>query len=95
MLEFKELTSSFIANTTMKEVYIDNELKLYEITPNEGYVVHINKLDKTIDIEGNIVEPPVPQYTVSTISVNANYNFFSNPENIYTILKEKVINNIV
>ena len=76
----------YFDNTTMQAYYNDNDvLRTFEITACEGYVLHASTLDEQI-VDEETLEPTGEiklGYTKATISVLYNYNFETNPFEIY------------
>ena len=68
-----------------------NVLKAYYIEPVEGYVLHDNAYDTPVFDESTLSETGeiILGYTSSPISVWENYNFETNPREIYVITKEE------
>ena len=73
-------------NTTMEAYYnSSNVLRSYYIAPVEGYALHASRYDfeefdeETGEPTGNIIEG----FTTYSITVGFNYDFETNPENIY------------
>ena len=78
-------------NTTMQESYnSSNQLIGYCVYPCEGYVLHTSSYDEpVIDEEtGEETGEIIPGYIDSYVMLTRNYNFETNPLNIYAILKE-------
>ena len=79
-------------NTTMQAYYnSSNVLRGYYISPCEGYVLHTSNYDTPVfDEEGNETGEIALGYTRGTISIGYNYNFETNPFNIYAVLESEV-----
>jgi hypothetical protein len=83
----REDMTTLIENTTMQKVFINSVHKRYEITPNEGYVLHDNSYDTyaEYDENGNGIGEPILGYRTSTASCtierfNSNYyDFYAVP----------------
>ena len=80
-------------NTTMQAYYnSENVLRVYEIRPCEGYVLHSKGLDfpefdeETMTETGVILEG----YTRSVSTVPYNYDFEANPKEIYAKLETEM-----
>lgn len=88
---YEDITPVF-ENTTMKAYYFNNTLTSYRITPCEGYVLHTNNYDDNVMNEetGEFTDEVIAGYTRATISVGYNYNFETNPFNIYAVLESEV-----
>lgn len=43
-----EAMTTLIENATMKKVFVNGVHRLYEVTPNEGYVLHDNTYDAPV-----------------------------------------------
>lgn len=86
-------TEPYFDNTTTKAYYnMQNVLRAYRITPDEGYVIHAKTLDTDIYDEESR-EPTgkiIKGYTRATVSVGYNYNFEGNPLEIYAVLESEV-----
>lgn len=89
-IRYENVNPSFIDNTTMQKMYINDVHKVYRITPVDGYVLHDNRLDTDIGIDGNIIDPPIAGYTPATVTVAADYDFVVNPNNIYAVLRSTI-----
>ena len=80
-------------NTIMKEIR-DNDNKLigYDISPDEGYVLHNSKLDNhNYDIETKEQKELLTKgYSRSSCSIESNYDFDTNPYEIYAIKEDAV-----
>lgn len=88
----EDLIPSLIENTSMKKVFRDGIHVQYDITPNEGYVLHDSTYDTPILVEGTGEETGevVLGYRVSTASVAARYDFEANPRELYAVLASDV-----
>lgn len=85
-------------NTTMKAYYNDsNVLRGYYIAPIEGYVLHSNSYD--IDVFDEVTGKPTGENVLGYISypasimVGYNYDFDSNPKQIYAVYEDDVPRN--
>lgn len=91
---YVDVIPTLIENTTMVKRLNDNTgaLIAYRITPCEGYVLHTNNYDEPVFDEETGMETGevIVGYTRGTISVGYNYNFETNPFNIYAILESEV-----
>lgn len=86
-------TESRYENTTMLEIRNkDNVLMGYDIAPIEGYVLHNSALDQyEYDLETDEQKELISHgYSYGSCSVNPDYDFDENPEEIYAI-KEDVV----
>ncbi len=88
---FEPMVDTLVENTKMKKVYIDDKHRLYEITPNEGYKLHDNRLDayEEYDEEGNPVGTPSAlgfQRGATTCTVE---DFVSDKCKFYAILESE------
>lgn len=90
---FETMSTPLIENTTMRKGYNENnEHKVYEITPNSGYVLHDKNYDEEI-INPETYEPTGEiklGYRRSTASCAASYDFTANPREFYTVLESSV-----
>lgn len=73
---FENVTPSLIPNATMKKRFVDDVHKNYQITPNEGYVLHDNASE--FEDNGQIIY----QFATGMCSCGASYDF----DNTTTIL---------
>jgi hypothetical protein len=78
-----ENMTTLIPNATMQKKYINGIHKGYNVTPNEGYVLHDTQYD-TVRFENQIdentgetvqVEVPVLGYHTMTVTCSASYAF--------------------
>lgn len=78
---------TLIENTVMKERYNDNnELINYVISPIKGYMLHEKSRDEIImDEYGNETGIKLG-YTNGIVTVLINYDFDSNPREIYAVI---------
>lgn len=81
-------------NTTMKASYNDmtNALIGYYVYPCEGYVLHSTTLDDPVYDEetGEETGEVILGYRDSFVALTRNYNFETNPLEIYAVLKSSV-----
>lgn len=73
----EDIIPSLIPNTSMKLGSVDGVPKQYEITPNEGYVLHDNRCDEEI-LDPVTFEPTgemLYRYATGMVSVSKNYDF--------------------
>ena len=91
---YEDVTPSLIENTIMQRKInaTTGNVSFYNITPCEGYVLHTNNYDDPVFDEetGEETGEVIAGYTRGTISVGYNYNFETNPFNIYAILESEV-----
>lgn len=84
-------------NTTMEAYYnSSNVLRTYYIAPVEGYVLHAKRYDTEVyDDEGNPTGEILLGYIPypASITVGYNYNFETNPENIFAVPADTVPEN--
>lgn len=88
-----------IVENTRIEAYYNNEnvLRVYYIYPNEGYVLHDTQYDTEVYDEetgeptGEILLGYIPY--PSFVSVGYNYNFETNPRQLYVVLADTVPEN--
>ena len=86
-------TESRYENTTMLEIRNkDNVLMGYDIAPVEGYVLHNSALDQyEYDLETDEQKELISHgYSYGSCSVNPDYDFDENPEEIYAIKEDAV-----
>lgn len=74
---YENVTPSLIPNTTMVKRLVDGVHKNYQITPNEGYVLHDNAsdyydIDPETGMESDVV---VLTYYTGMCSCGKNYDF--------------------
>lgn len=83
---------TLIENTSMVKGYVDGVHKAYEITPNEGYVLHDKNYDLPVldDETGDETGEFILGYRTSTASCLANYDFTANPREFYAVLESEV-----
>lgn len=84
-MAYEPLEPTLIENTTM-EKYINSQgvFKAYRITPNEGYVLHDNTLDRETDGVLKL------GYSAGTVSCGYNYDFTTNSREFYAVLADSV-----
>lgn len=71
------MDTPLIPNTTMVKRFLDGVLKVYKITPSEGYVLHDNRSDEEV-LDLTTGEPTgeiIYRYATGTITVAASYDF--------------------
>ena len=86
-------TESSYENTTMLEIRNkDNVLMGYDIAPVEGYVLHNSALDQyEYDLETDKQKELISHgYSYGSCSINPDYDFDENPEEIYAIKEDAV-----
>lgn len=87
---YETVTPTLVPNTVTQKKLLDGVFKIYEIKPNEGYVLH----DKRIDLDeldpntgmptGNII----PWFKISSTTVSKNYDFDNVTAGTYTYTDE-------
>lgn len=87
---YENVTPTLIPNTTMQRGYYDGVHKVFIIRPVEGYVLHDNAMDWTVEDEETLEEVTVCGYTGGQASCGANYNFVANPREFYAVLESEV-----
>ena len=89
----ENVTPALIENTTMLLGYVNGVARAYEITPNEGYVLHDRLLDEFEQFDEEtgegVGEPIRLGYYSGTRTVGADYDFSANPREFYTVLREE------
>lgn len=89
---YEDVTPSLIENTTMRKLFIDGVHKTYNITPNEGYVLHDNYLDSEA-LDPDTYEPTgeiILGFYAGMRSVRYDYDFTANPREFYAVLESEV-----
>lgn len=89
-ITYEDVVPSLIENATMKKMLSDGVHRTYNITPNEGYVLHDATYDDYFDIDGNELAEPRLGYRRTTASCAASYNFTANPREFYTVPESEV-----
>lgn len=85
-------TGAILIENTKTE-YCDVD-KSYRITPDDGYVIHTKFYDspvindKTLEETGEVTKG----YTDSFIVISSDYDFVTNPFDIYAVAKKEVEN---
>lgn len=90
---YEDVNPTLIANTTMRKLFINGVWKTYNITANEGYVLHDNTLDQYeggLDENGEPVGELLLGYTTTTCTCGASYDFTANPREFYAVLASEV-----
>lgn len=92
---YEPMAETLLENTTMKKVFVNGVHRLYEITPNDGYVLHDSRNDvyDNFDDEGNPVgEPSILGFqrgaTTCTVA-----DFDTNKYDFYVVLDTDVPEN--
>jgi hypothetical protein len=88
----EEMNPSPIVNATVLKGFVDGVHKVYEITANDGYVLHDKLLDEEV-IDPVTLEPTGEiklGYYAGERSVAASYDFAANPREFYTVLENSV-----
>lgn len=86
----KEPMDTLIANTTMQKMLSDGVHTGYEITPNEGYVLHDKGRDWTEPNWETMEDELHLGYTRGSASCRVNYDFEANPREFYAVLESEV-----
>ena len=89
------MEETFIPNTTMDRfINTSGRHTMYRLTPNEGYALHDRRLDTFEEIDEEtgegIGEPITLRYSAGDITVSVNYDFDTNPWDIYAVLRSSV-----
>ena len=86
----EEVIQSPIENATVMKLIADGVHITYELTPNDGYVLHDNRSDWVErDEYGNEIGI-ILGYVQGTVSVAASYDFTANPYELYAVLRSTV-----
>lgn len=87
---YEKVEPTLIENTKMRKMFIDGVHKVFEITPDGGYVLHDNTLDVygSYDEAGNGIGEIIPAYTECSTTVEADYDFADNPRGIYSVVEQ-------
>ena len=82
-----KLDNSFIPNTNMEIILIDDIETAYTITPKEGYKLHAKELDSYGFDEESMTETDefVPGFTTGTKTCHINYDFEVNLREFYAV----------
>lgn len=73
---YETMAQSLIPNTTMRKGYADGVHRIYEIEPNEQYVLHDKDLDEVeYDENGEPIRAIKLGYYPMYVSCGANYDF--------------------
>jgi hypothetical protein len=90
----RENMTTLLENTTMQKVFINGVHKKYEITPNEGYVLHDNSYDHYVEFDenGNGIGEVILGYRTSTASCTI-AQFNSNYYEFYAVPRSEVPEN--
>ena len=72
-----QITDTIIPNTTTEKGFIDGVHKIYRITPNKGYLLHIKGRDYTDIDTATGAEIYRLGYTRTATIIGANYAFTS------------------
>ncbi len=79
-----------IENTLVVKGIVDGTHRAYEITPNNGYVLHDKGRD-WVDIDPETEEETIKLgFTRGTASCPATYDFVANPREFYAVLETSV-----
>lgn len=88
----EEIIPSPLENIKVVKVSTDGNPRQYELTANEGYVLHDNMLD-TVVINPDTLEPTgevILGYYAGTRSVAVSYDFAANPREFYAAFESSV-----
>ena len=90
----REPMDTLMENTTMEKVFVNDVHRLYEITPNAGYVLHDNRLDyyDSYNDEDNPIGEPVLGFQTGTASCTI-AQFEANTFEFYVVLDTDVPEN--
>ena len=87
-IEYKEIIPSPIKNATVMLMTADGVERGYTVSANEGYKLHDNTCDITIDIAGAPLDSPIKGYC-HTASCGKNYDFAANQREFYAVAEKK------
>ena len=74
-----------IENTTTLMGFVDGVARRYEITPNNGYVLHDNAMDWMENNPETLEGTLKLGYTTGTCTCIASYDFAANPREFYAV----------
>ena len=86
----EKVTPTPIPNTNVFSAFVNGVHRQYEITPNNGYVLHNNVRDWKHIAPETGEETFYRGYSTSSSSVHASYNFSENPNEIYAVPADSV-----
>ena len=86
----EEVTPTPIPNTKVVNAFVNGVHRQYEITPNDGFVLHNNVRDWTHINPDTMEETFYRGYSQSSSSVSANYDFTENPNELYAVPVDSV-----
>ena len=93
----ENVTPTLIENTTMLLGYVNGVARAYEITPNDGYVLHDRLLDEFEEFDEEtgegMGEPIRLRCYEGTRTVGADYDFSANPREFFAVLRSEVDEN--
>ena len=90
-ITYEEVIPSPIPNTTIMKGIVDGVHRNYQITANEGYVLHDKDMDMPIYDETYTYEIGVTLgYSAGTCSCGKNYDWEANPREFYAVLRTEV-----
>ena len=79
-----------LPNINARAAYKDGVLRLYELYPVDGYVLHVPSGDFTEhNKDGNVILHE-PYYTWGGATCAANYDFAANPEGYKSVLRSEL-----
>ena len=84
---YEDVTPTLIPNTNMRLRLRDGVPYQYLISASEGYVLHETGYDYPDMNDETIIHKG---YTVGTVSCSVNYDFETNPREIYAVLRTDV-----
>lgn len=89
----ENVTPTLIENTTMLLGCVNGVARAYEITPNEGHVLHDRLLDEFEQFDeetGEGLGAPIRLgYYSGTRTVGADYDFVANPREFFAVLRSE------
>lgn len=86
---YVDVIPTLLENTTMTKRVTDGVDKTYQITPNEGYLLHDNRADEpNYDEEGNVVSVTLRYKSSTSTCTIAQFN--NNTFDIYAVPEDSV-----
>jgi hypothetical protein len=90
-ITYEDINPSLIPNTTMQKGMLNGILRVYLITPVDGYVLHDKAWDSPVyDENGNETGEVILGYQTGMASCGFNYNWAENPREFFAVPAESV-----